>query len=154
MRKWQTLNKTADARQMVRYDYWDLVSTADPTKIGQKGFAPTMLIGMMQSKNEARHWELEQTVWSKLWQQQVKDGHLWNWHLWRRRTGDGFNFVTVHMRPEGRAAAGPGVLSDEVREKALPDMTHSDLASAATETEAVRDMVGYEQWTLIDTLEE
>ncbi len=149
----EILAQTDTARECVRTDYWDLVSTADKDRIGQPGFDPTMLIGRMQSKNEARHWELEKTVWSKLWKQQVADGHLWNWHLWRRRTGDGFNFVTVHVRPEGQTTAPPSVGSDEVLKKALPDMSREEFGRVLQETNQVRDMVGSEQWTLIDWLD-
>ena len=122
----EILGQTATAREMVRYDYWDLVTSADPDRFGQTGFDPAITIGMMQSKDEARHWELEKTVWQKLWKQQVTDGYLWNWHLWRRRTGDGFNFVTVHLRAEEKPTVDRPILSTQVQEKALPHMNRED----------------------------
>lgn len=146
-------NQTGTARELVRSDYWDLVASAEPDRFGQPGFDPTTFINRMQSKNEARHWELEQSVWRRIWSQHVTDGHLWNWHLWRRRTGDGFNFVAVLLRPEGQTAALPVVVSEEIREKALPDMSREAFADAVRETGEVRDMVGSERWILLESLD-
>ncbi len=149
----EILGQTSTARTMVRNDYWDLVASAAPDRLGQTGFDPAIVISMMQSKDEARHWELETSVWQKLWKQQVADGYLWDWQLWRRQTGDGFNFISVHLRPEGLTSAPRSILSREVQERAIPDMNHEDFMNAVRETGVVRDMVGSEQWTVIDSLD-
>jgi hypothetical protein len=148
------LSKTADSRKLLRSDTWELVAAADPERVGKEGFDATMMLGLMTSKDAAAHLELEHSVWKKVWAHGVADGHLWNWLLWKRLSGEGPNMLAVHLYPAG---IGPSDSSAEwIGEsiaKVRSDIPKEQFQNALQLTSQVRDMSGVQYWTIVDRVD-
>jgi hypothetical protein len=145
------VRKTADTREMLKNDLWGMVDAVDLERIGKPGSHRTLRIGQMQSTNEAKHWELEHDMWKRVWAKKVADGELWNWLLFHRRTGEGPNFVAVHVFPEDGEAQAPR-LSREEMAATFPELSTDELGAKLGSTGRVRQMVSVENWTMVQGL--
>jgi hypothetical protein len=154
----QAINRTREARTMVRTQLWELDEVAVPSRLGQTDFDNTLVLSFMKSKDAGRHVTLEREVWKKIWAQAATDGFRANWHLWICRYPGGqdrpVDEAAVHLFPKGQPKKS---LTREWWEqsvpKIFPDKSREELDKLFEETRQVRDIPITEEWQIILALD-
>ena len=124
---------------------------------GPADAAPFFVVGFMKSKDEQEHMELERDTYSKVWAERAKAGQIWNWSIWSRHSGQGhyeqnprYNMVSVVAFPKGAEGPRMGGSGSSAAQAAFPDDTPEQLRARLGRANQVRDMAGFEVWTVVD----
>ena len=154
----QAINKTREARTMVRTQLWELDEVAVPSRMESADFDDTLVLSLMKSKDLDRHVALEREVWKKIWAEAAAAGFRANWQLWICRYPGGhdkpIDEAAIHLFPKGEPNKA---LTREWWEQAVPrifpDKSREELEKLFEETRQVRDIPITEEWQIILTLD-
>lgn len=152
------INRTREARKMVRTQLWELDDVAIPSRLGQSDFDKTLVISFMKSKDAGRHVSLEREIWKKIWAKAAEDGFRANWQLWICRYPGGedrpVDEAAIHLYPKGEPKKGLTTeWWNQTIPKIFPDKSPAELEKLLEETRQVRDIPITEEWEILLTLD-
>jgi len=138
------MNKTAEVRQLIHSELWEVEASAVKNLEGQSH--PYQEIDFMKPKpgKANDYYKLEKEIWSKLHKARVDAGLMGGWFFLSRMFPSGYDsdydFITVNIFAD--KAASEKSLDPELAQKAL---SAEDLAKATT-TLDLRSIVRREIW--------
>ena len=152
----EIMDKTQEARTLLRTDFWQLGATAMPQR-SLKQAGDQVRMGFMKSRDAQAHFALERDVYRKVWRERANLGDIHNWSIWRRRSGNRlneeeppFNLVGMISYPKSGAKRGSRYAQLDAARTVFPNETEEQLVAKLGQAKDLRDVFAYETWTIVD----